>query len=112
MSVETSTVPTPLREPTCTVWTTFVNQKDTTMNLFSVIVHAFGTPRLRRVFIPGKLDKFDVNEVLEMIFKFGQNDFQPVKGCPSVSVGDFILLPNDDVYVVKDFGFEKLERLV
>ena len=33
--------------------------------------------------------------MLELAFKHGQNDIQPVEGCPSLSVGDVIELPGD-----------------
>ena len=73
---------------------------------FSVIVHAFGTPQLRRVTIPGKPGQYNINEILDLIFRYGQNEFQE-RDCPSVSVGDFILLTNDE-YRVAEVGFTKL----
>lgn len=50
----------------------------------------------------------DDNEVLDLIFKWGQNDFQR-RDCPSVSVGDVIRLKGDR-YIVKMTGFEKLKK--
>src|SRR5262249_14980762 len=42
---------------------------------------------------------------LDLIFKYGQNDFQP-RPLPSVSVGDVVELPDGRLYVVKPFGFQ------
>ena len=62
---------------------------------------------------PGTIREVDIpqNEVtstniLDLVFKYGQNDFQPQK-CPSVSVGDIIELGND-LFVVCPFGFHKV----
>lgn len=78
--------------------------------IFKVIVHAFGNPTLREVDVPWHMIVgAEMTDALDAIFHYGQNDFQPKK-CPSVSVGDFILV-FDDVYEVKDFGFTKLERV-
>ena len=78
--------------------------------VFKVIVHAFGTPRLRYVSVPSdELVNKSVPEILELVFHYGQNDFQPMQ-CPSVSVRDFVLY-EDGVYVVSDFGFKELEKV-
>lgn len=45
----------------------------------------------------------DTNAVLELAFKYGQNDFQP-KPFPSVSVGDVIRF-RGDLYAVAPSGF-------
>lgn len=50
-----------------------------------------------------------VEEKLELIFRYGQNDFQPIEFSPSVSVGDQILYDNKR-YLVKFTGFEKLTK--
>jgi hypothetical protein len=50
----------------------------------------------------------DVVALFEKSFYYGQNDFQPVEGCYSVSVGDVVEIVVDGVpqlRVVKDFGF-------
>jgi hypothetical protein len=58
---------------------------------YKVHMLAFGAPgQIREVTV---FDEFDsttpVNEVLELIYKYGQNDFQPQECC-SVSMGDVI----------------------
>lgn len=49
-----------------------------------------------------------INEVLELIFYWGQNDFQPVDGSPSVSVGDIIHFL-DTRYKVESVGFSEVK---
>lgn len=44
---------------------------------------------------------------LEMIFKYGQNNYQPQEK-PSVSTGDVITIKGKDKYLVAPIGFEKL----
>lgn len=53
-----------------------------------------------------------VFEKLDLIFRYGQNDFQPVAGTCSVSAGDVIRWPNKkalngeyDCYLVQSAGF-------
>lgn len=46
-------------------------------------------------------------ETLEAIFMYGQNDFQPVAGKPSVSVGDVIEFERK-LYLVKPVGFAEI----
>lgn len=48
-----------------------------------------------------------IHEVLETIFKYGQNDFQPVKGSPSLSVGDIIYWSGHK-YSIEPVGFKEL----
>jgi hypothetical protein len=80
---------------------------------FQVIVHAFGAPVIREVEVPVGVYSgdglFAVRDLLDLIFQYGQNDFQSRK-CPSVSVGDFIIV-KDEVYEVADFGFNKLNKV-
>ena len=49
-----------------------------------------------------------VTEVLELIFYWGQNDFQSVEGSPSVSVGDIIQVL-DTRYKVESVGFSEVK---
>ncbi len=49
-------------------------------------------------------ETLSIDEKLNFVFEYGQNDFQP-KQCRSVSVGDVIQL-GDDWYIVAPFGFE------
>lgn len=62
------------------------------MNTFQVEVATPFGRGMRPVEIPAEinLDSKLVPEVLELIFKYGQNDFQPRPGFASVSVGDII----------------------
>lgn len=76
--------------------------------IFKVIVQTLDKPVVREVEVPSGMVG-DTQETLDAIFQYGQNDFQSRK-CPSVSVGDFIIF-FDDVYVVEDFGFKKLEKV-
>jgi hypothetical protein len=60
-------------------------------------------------------DKTDVMALLDLIFKYGQNDFQP-RDCRSVSVGDIILVKLNKkdcplrFYKVQSSGFLLLRR--
>ena len=66
---------------------------------------AFGKKdEIRIVNIP-KLSE-DIDETLESVFHFGQNDFQP-KNHPSVSCGDVINYQNKK-FIVGSFGFQEL----
>ena len=47
-------------------------------------------------------------ETLEVIFKYGQNDFQPVEGIRSLSVGDLVSYEGD-FYKVESSGWTTLE---
>jgi len=55
---------------------------------FNVHMLAFMNGEIREVEVPAEECGGDVYEVLERIFYWGQNDFQPVKDRASVSVGD------------------------
>jgi hypothetical protein len=74
--------------------------------LFEVEMNAFADGKIREVRVPGEemLKAGSVDDVLELVFHFGQNDFQPVQGLPSVSVGDVIRYKNKR-YEVDCFGF-------
>lgn len=78
---------------------------------------AFGEPdQLRPVYIRKELFTGNVEKDLELVFKYGQNDFQP-HTCPSVSVGDVVNWIDNDSYryfIVASFGFREMpeEELV
>jgi hypothetical protein len=68
----------------------------------------------RKVLVPGnEMKKLaheknpEIRDFLELVFYWGQNDFQPVKGSPSVSVGDVIEFL-DKEYKVEPVGFKEL----
>lgn len=48
-----------------------------------------------------------IHHLLELVFKYGQNDFQP-KNSPSVSVGD-IAVVNDKYYLCEPFDWTEIE---
>lgn len=72
-----------------------------------VEMRAFGSNELRIVDIPdSEINDSTINDILENVFRFGQNDFQP-KQQRSVSVGDVIRL-FDMKYEVDTIGFKKI----
>jgi len=86
---------------------------------FKVQMLAFGNPgEIRIVDVPEK--KFlmedypwglvSLEECLQIIFRYGQNDFQPRKH-PSVSVGDVIEFNNKN-YRVDMIGFSEVKESV
>lgn len=53
----------------------------------------------------------DIEDVLNAVFYYGQNDVQPSKDFPSLSIGDVIHYTNDhkaEYYLVVPVGFYKL----
>jgi len=55
----------------------------------------------------------DIGDVLEAVFRNGQNDFQPVEGRPSVSTGDTIHIadhPGSGNWRVMPVGFRPLDH--
>lgn len=76
--------------------------------IFEVELQAFGGGTIRRVEVPDHevppADK--VNQTLETVFIYGQNDVQRLEQ-PSVSVGDVIRLYGKR-YVVAPLGFREL----
>jgi hypothetical protein len=83
---------------------------------YEVEMLAFGDGQIRKVTIPEDEPAYDAfntttEDVLDLVFKWGQNDFQPQR-MPSVSVGDVIRIPDGyggwDAYRVEPIGFQKL----
>lgn len=70
------------------------------MKTFDVVQFRFNKGQTRKV------DIENTDDILNDVFHFGQNDFQP-KDSPSVSVGDIIIV-GDEKHIVKNFGFEKI----
>lgn len=62
-------------------------------------------PDFREVVIPD--EPMTLLDKLAKVFHFGQNDFQPLPKCCSVSVGD-VIFDGDDRYLVCARGFRKL----
>lgn len=70
---------------------------------------AFGDPgEIRMVEVSDDLWTDDVQKNLDLVFQYGQNDFQP-KNHPSVSVGDIVELDNQ-FYLIRPIGFMGLTR--
>jgi hypothetical protein len=67
---------------------------------------AFGNGEIRQVDIPDEKVSDNVDDMLELAFHYGQNDFQP-KNYPSVSVGDVVHY-NGERYEVDMIGFKKV----
>lgn len=74
------------------------------MEVFEVEMRAFRNGEIREVEVENPAD--DIDSLLEQIFKYGQNDFQP-KAFPSVSMGDVIRIDGTR-YRVGMFGFEEV----
>lgn len=81
---------------------------------FEVEMLAFENGKIREVEIPQdeiktlKLSDFDgtTSGLLDAVFLYGQNDFQPLPTC-SVSVGDVVRLGNRK-FRVDSFGFSEV----
>ena len=56
--------------------------------------------------LPDRSIASDPEDILGMIYEYGQNDFQP-KEMPSVSAGDVIEM-EDNLYLVAGLGFKKM----
>lgn len=85
-------------------------------NHFKVHMKAFGNPgEIRIVDVPENRfimedyynNIISLDECLQIIFRYGQNDFQP-KNHPSVSVNDVIEFDNK-MYKVENIGFSVVE---
>jgi hypothetical protein len=74
---------------------------------YEVEMLAFGGGAIREVELPSTTKWDSDPELLNAIFMYGQNDFQP-RPFPSVSVGDVIRLPNAK-YRVESFGFNRVD---
>lgn len=74
--------------------------------VFEVEMHAFGNGAIREVDVPIQALADCGGHVLDLIFRLGQNDFQP-KPYPSVSVGDVIRLGTWR-YRVEPVGFSEV----
>lgn len=77
--------------------------------LVNVMLLGYGEGQLRPVNIPDeeKPEGMDTLQLLERVFYWGQNDFQPLPDRYSVSVGDVALL-NGQFWVVRPMGWAEL----
>jgi hypothetical protein len=80
--------------------------------IFPVRMMAFhGSDVVRSVDLPiNSIEAMPQDDLLDLIYKYGQNDFQPVEKICSVSVGDVIELPNGENHLVVSFGFRRLDK--
>ena len=69
-----------------------------------ILVYLMTAKKIRYVEIP---DVHDTNEVLDAVFHYGQNEFQP-QPLPSVDNGDIVSHPNGGYYLIEDGGFHEL----
>ena len=77
---------------------------------YTVHMIAFHEPPVdREVTVPDAELTPDTEHILERIFYYGQNDFQPQANRCSVSVGDVANL-NGELYMVAPMGFEKITQ--
>lgn len=74
--------------------------------IVEVEMRAFGGGKIRPVEIPDEYKDIPDEEVLDIVFYWGQNDFQPLP-YPSVSVGDVVRL-NGSLYACRSTGWEKI----
>jgi len=87
---------------------------------FTVILTPFNSnsvTSIRTVEVPvGELNACrsgGADHTLDLIYQYGQNDFQPRKNQRSVSIGDIIVsqeneFNDNEFWVVEEFGFRKL----
>ena len=59
----------------------------------------------RTVVIPERRDLLSVDQLLELVFVYGQNDFQPVRHRCSVSCGDVALIDRNQRYLCAGMGW-------
>jgi len=76
---------------------------------FKVEQMKFNKGMVRIVNVPYSILTGDINYDLNKVFEYGQNEVH-AKSSPSVSVGDIIEWENNDKYIVKPVGFEKISK--
>jgi hypothetical protein len=74
--------------------------------LIQAHLYAFGNGEVRPINVPDKEWVGTIEEKLERVFYWGQNDFQPLK-FPSLSVGDVVKVEGRN-FLVKTCGFGEL----
>ena len=68
-------------------------------------------PPYRVVELPKeKYNRDNPEQTLEAVFHYGQNDFQSLERCCSVSMGDVIYLTPTDPWMVKAMGFRRVSH--
>ena len=81
---------------------------------YQTAFHREGEVKIRQITIPDEevpeaASEENTQALLERAFYYGQNDFQPVQGFYSVSVGDVVELNNGQRFRVLGAGWEELD---
>jgi hypothetical protein len=74
-----------------------------------LLAHGLLPGQIRWVYLPEYTGFESLDELLEMIYTMGQNDVQPIQGCPSVSMADVIHLRGKR-YIVCATGFREIGK--
>lgn len=77
--------------------------------IVKVLMLAFGEPQeIRHVQLPDDCENLETHDLLEQVYKFGQNDFQR-QPHPSVSVGDVVVLQDGPGDSRDSYSFFRVE---
>jgi hypothetical protein len=77
---------------------------------YQTAFHREGDVKIRPVVVEDELVAgAPTIDILERAFQLGQNDFVPLKGFYSVSVGDVLEIPGRGAHRVLGAGFEELD---
>jgi hypothetical protein len=75
--------------------------------IYNVELVMYQNGKIRPVTVPDPLDTINPMGRLGLIFQYGQNDVQPIKGCCSVSMGDVIEMDGKH-WLILPVGFKEL----
>jgi hypothetical protein len=75
--------------------------------IYKVHMLAFMDGEIREVVISDDFLPCHTKELLELIYRFGQNDFQPVENRCSVSIGDVAEI-DGKFHICKSLGWEEI----
>jgi len=80
--------------------------------VIKVLLLAFNTNKIRLVDIPDVQYRpgMEIEEILELAFYHGQNDWQPMK-VRSVSEGDIVILPTGEMWMCQAFGWSSVDEV-
>lgn len=73
-----------------------------------VKVHILVSEQVRMVEIPDSAARLSPQQQWEVAFVYGQNEYQVIPGCPSVSVDDVIETDTGEFWRILGVGFEQL----
>lgn len=78
---------------------------------YQTAFHKEGAVKTRTIEIPDdEAEGLNNNQLLDLAFRYGQNDFQPIPNRYSVSVGDIVELPDGSRYKVENIGFSLVKE--